>query len=182
MVTRPPLSPAERTTILQPNLRYRDARGRFRAFTPEERFQLDTMDARAEYHARRVAGQTREYDVFRGARSGVEFGIRRGAIVPLNERTLERQVESLADKGSTYLLRELRVVSPIDTGLLRSRWQLGRNQVSNDVPYVPQTEYINRSSRGYIRRAVAKTMRYMARNGLPGLKTEIERKRTTMRI
>ena len=166
MVTRAPLSPAVRAPIVRPQFRYRDERGRFRAATPEERFTLDVLDAQAQYYAQRLAGG-HEYGVFAGARTGRRFAIRRGAVVGLENRMMIRQVERIADLGSLYLLKELRRTSPVDTGLLRSRWQIVPDAVVNDVPYVFQTEYVNRSSRGYVRRAVRRTLRYMRNNAMP---------------
>ena len=171
MVTRGPLTPAERVTIRNPSFRFRDPRGRFRAGTPAELFALDTLDAQAEYYARRAEGSAREYSVWRGARTGREFAVRRGAIVPLDGPTMQAQVQTLAGLASVYLLGQLRLTSPVDTGLLRSQWRIAGNAVENPTPYTAQTEYVNRSSRGYVRRAVAKTMRQMARQGVPGVRS-----------
>ena len=186
MVTRQtqaaPWSRLQRAPVVNPQFRYRDpATGRFRAATLAEKFELDVMDARALYFNQRLkTGQ--EYQVFRGQRTRAHFAIRRGKFIDLDSDIIGRQVEKSVKQGTRYLIKELRLTSPVDTGLLRSRWQIRSNAVVNDVPYVYQTEYINRSSKGYIRRAVNRTLNHMKRQGFQVMRQRVQRSAVTIRM
>ena len=165
MVTTGPLTPAQRARIVNARHRFRDERGRFRAGTAAERYQQDVLDATAAYFGARLAGQKREYSVYEGARTRREFAIRRGRLVPLDREVIRKTLKEYEGVGILLLLWELRRTSPVDTGLLRSQWRSEPGYIINPVPYTHATNYINESSRGYVDRAIAKTMRELRRTG-----------------
>ena len=186
MVTRQtqatPWGTLQRTQAVNPRFRYRNpSTGRYRAATAAEKLRQDVLDAKAAYFAQRVK-TGREYQAFRGARSGAHFAIRRGEFIDLDARLMGRQVEQSTREGTRYLIKQLRVTSPVDTGLLRSRWQIRQNAVVNDVPYVFQTEYVNRSSKGYVRRAVNRTLRHMKRQGFPIMRQRVTKSSVSIRV
>ena len=115
---------------------FRDARGRFRRATGEEALASDVRAGTAEYYRRRLAGG-RQFATFRGRRSGQTFAIRRGRLVPLGQDQLRIIVDDAAGDAARFFLDEVVLQSPVDTGLLQSRWTLRRYQVSNDTPYLP---------------------------------------------
>ena len=53
-----------------------------------------------------------------------------------------------------YCYQRLVETSPVDTGLLQSQWRADRYGIRNRVPYIWATEDRNRSSRGYVLRAI----------------------------
>ena len=126
---------------------YRDARGRFRRATATEALLSDIREARA-------ATGKQQFDVFRGRLTDRHFAIRRRQFTPLDREEVQAIVGRVQRRVRQALYNRLIQTSPVDTGLLRSQWRLTPTGVSNRVPYVRQTEYVNRSSRGYIRRAV----------------------------
>ena len=143
---------------------YRDTRGRFRRATPTEAGRQDIAEARALTSARGA-----QFGVFRGRLSDRAFAIRRGREVPLDRAMIEAVLNSASRRGIQLLYNRLVATSPVDTGLLRSQWRTSRRGVTNSVPYVQQTEFVNRSSRGYIRRAIRWTLahqRVRSRQGM----------------
>ena len=117
---------------------YRDDRGRFRKATEEERFASDVRAGTAAYFAGRAAGQRQQFSVFEGRLSGRQFAIRRGRAVPLDAYRLAFVIDSIAGAAAQFFHREVVITSPVDTGLLRSRWRLAGDEVDNDTPYLPQ--------------------------------------------
>ena len=184
-----------------PQPRPRGPGGRFRAYTPAEKLLLDQMDAVADFRAYLLdpAAQARQRGMhpgsqlfrhYRGTRSQQEFALRydraqqETRLYGLEEGFLGRQVERLSGEGTLFLWRELKSTSPVDTGLLVSNWRIGgtvggvrhQDRVWNPVPYVFDTEYRNRSSRGYIKRAVQKTMAHMASQGMAQFRRNYEKR------
>lgn len=146
------VAPAGRHTI-------RDARGRFARGTEAQRLGQDVAEAQREFGMRQRGGGP-QFGVFAGRLTGRQFAIRRGEMIGLYEQQIRATVNASKDFAIQLLYDRLVATSPVDTGLLRSQWRADRLGVSNAVPYVRQTEFVNRRSRGYIRRAVSWTLRH----------------------
>lgn len=157
---------------------FRDERGRFRKATAAEGYAQDIGEAQSL-----TASRGERFGVFRGRLSDRAFAIREGAAVPLDSERIRAVVNATAEGAVQILFDRLIVTSPVATGLLRSQWRATPLGVTNNTPYVGQTEYVNRSSRGYIRRAVSYTLHRVnipreARTGgviTPGQRTNIIR-------
>ena len=143
---------------------YRDVRGRFRRATGEEALASDVRAGTAEYYRRRLAGQGRQFATFRGRRSGQTFAIRRGRLVPLGTDQLRIIVDDTAGDAARFFLDEVVLQSPVDTGLLQSRWTLRRYQVSNDTPYLPAVMRRN----PFVRESFHETLEYLRRRNPSG--------------
>ena len=85
---------------------------------------------------------TREFSVH-ATETGELFAIRRGRVVPLDTNLLKIVIEDEAGQAAEFFFREVVITSPVDTGLLRSRWVLLGNVVSNDTPYLPHVSRRN---------------------------------------
>ena len=144
----------------------RDVLGRFAYGTQRQRYAADIGEARAGYHRQAISGG-QQFGVFEGRLTGREVAIRKGAAVALDEREVRAVIQGMSESARRLLYRRLIATSPVDTGLLRSQWRLTEGGVANRVPYVWQTEVRNRSSRGYIRRAIRLTLR-LTRNARIG--------------
>ena len=85
---------------------------------------------------------TREFSVHVDDQGGL-YALRRGRVVPLDTNLLKIIIEDEAGKAAEFFFREVVITSPVDTGLLRSRWILLGNVVSNDTPYLPHVSLRN---------------------------------------
>ena len=140
----------------------RDPRGRFALGTPVQRLESDIAEAQRQFQAQAQA-RGPEFGVFQGRLSRRPFAIRRGVPLPLDAQQVRATIQGMSRSAARIMYQRVVATSPVDTGLLRSQWRLEPNAVTNNVPYVPQTEFVNRSSRGYIRRALQYTLRQIAR-------------------
>ena len=85
---------------------------------------------------------TREFSVH-ATDSGELYALRRGRVVPLDTNLLKVVIEDEAGAAAEFFFREVVITSPVDTGLLRSRWILLGNVVTNDTPYLPHVSRRN---------------------------------------
>ena len=132
---------------------FRGPSGRFRRATPQEARAQDIREAIAL-----TASRGDQFGVFAGRLTDRRFAVRRGITLELNQEQVRAVINSTAARSLQMLYNRLVQTSPVDTGLLRSQWRATDAGISNSVPYWYDTEYVNRSSRGYTRRAVAWTM------------------------
>ena len=75
--------------------------------------------------------------------AGELYTLRRGRVVPLDQNLLKIVIEDAAGQAAEFFFKEVVIMSPVDTGLLYSCWQLLGNTVTNDTPYLPHVSACN---------------------------------------
>lgn len=121
---------------------------------------MDIREGTQDYWSERIRGG-HPYQVYVGRRSRELFAIRKGIPVPLRAGEIDYALEQKAISAIRYGLRQFRRNSPVDTGLLRSRWQAAaRNALVNDVPYLWDADQTSRKA-GFIRRTELQILRHM---------------------
>ena len=68
---------------------------------------------------------------------GGQYAVRRGREVPLDRYRMELIVDELSAEAARYFQTEVTLDTPVDTGLLQSRWRRVGLAVVNDTPYLP---------------------------------------------
>ena len=68
---------------------------------------------------------------------GGQYAVRRGREVPLDRYRMELIVDGLSEEAARFFHTQVVLDSPVDTGLLQSRWKRRGVVVGNDTPYLP---------------------------------------------